>query len=131
MSLNLFFGINNTKKAKAINDNLQSPKIIIKSMKNNNFLLSISLSLDLIKNRKYAITNKAKELIMESILIDAPCITARGKQAMKIKGIFNMGVFLTAYATIDAYNTKLQTLPSHNIQIVFKSKIFAKNIPIA
>ena len=103
MSLNLFFGINNTKKAKAINDNLQSPKIIIKSMKNNNFLLSISLSLDLIKNRKYAITNKAKELIMESILIDAPCITARGKQAMKIKGIFNMGVFLTAYATIDAY----------------------------
>lgn len=47
---------------------------------------------------------------MESILIDAPCITARGKQAMKIKGIFNMGVFLTAYATIDAYNTKLQTL---------------------
>nr|WP_299524443.1 hypothetical protein [uncultured Methanobrevibacter sp.] len=99
-------------------------------MKINNFLLSISLSLDLIKNRKYAITNKAKELIMESILIDAPCITARGKHAMKIKGIFNMGVFLTAYETIDAYNNKLKNLPSHNIQIAFKSKHLAKNTPI-
>ena len=30
---------------------------------------------------------------------------------------------------IPAYNNKLKNLPSHNIQIAFKSRHFAKNTP--
>ena len=86
---------------------------------------------DFSMDRKNEKIKNPRPFDMESILIDAPCMTIIGRHAIAIIGTLSTGAFLTESAIRNAYSTRLNALPNHNSQIAFKSNNLAKNTPNA